>query len=83
MTNDKKKPWGRVYAVVPNSAYNEQSTNSPKHTYLELGVAWHNVNRDGRESLRVELSIVPVVWTDPNCKRVIDIQKMEEQRGSK
>lgn len=83
MTNDKKKPWGRVYAVVSNPTHNEQSTTSPKNNYLEVGVAWHNVNRDGRESLRVELSLAPVVWNDPNCRRVIDIQKTEEPRGSK
>lgn len=82
MANDKKHPWGHVYAVVPNPKYNEQSTTSQKNRYLEVGVAWHNTSQDGKESLRIELPLMPTAWLDPNVARVLDVQKTAA-RGAK
>lgn len=77
MANDKKHPWGRVYAVVPSQSKNDDG--SKKSDWLELGVAWMNTNAEsGKVNLRIDLKIVPVAWNDPACPRVLDVQKIEE-----
>lgn len=78
MANDKKHPWGRVYAVVPGQLRNDES--EAKSAWLELGVAWMNTHPEtGKVNLRIDLKVVPVAWSDPACPRVLDVQKIEEQ----
>lgn len=77
MANDKKHPWGRVYAVVPKQSSSDDDKNSQ---WLELGVAWMNTHPEtGKVNLRIDLKVVPVAWSDPACPRVLDVQKIEEQ----
>jgi hypothetical protein len=83
MANDKKKPWGRVYAVVPGQLKTDEEARS---AWIELGVAWMNHNEEtGKTNLRIDLKVEPVAWRDPHCPRVLDVQKIEEQppRGKK
>lgn len=82
--SNRKQPWGRVYAVVPNLKHDPNDAESPKSTWLELGVAWMNEKvRDGQTStsMRIDLSLSPVQWLDPNCPRTIDVQKSQPKKN--
>jgi uncharacterized protein (DUF736 family) len=85
--SERKAPWGKVYAVVPNLSYEDDAKRNPetakRMVYLELGVAWLNRSQEGRESMRIQLHVTPVQWGDPNCPRIIDVQKNQERRGSR
>lgn len=82
--SNRKQPWGRVYAVVPNLKYDPNDSASPKSTWLELGVAWLNEKeKDGQASatMRIDLSLMPVQWLDPNCPRIVDVQKSQPKKA--
>lgn len=88
MSTNRKQPWGRVYAVVPNLKHDPNDAQSGKSTWLELGVAWLNEKeKDGQTSttMRIDLALMPVQWLDPNCPRIIDVQKSQPRKaeGSK
>jgi len=79
MADQKKQPWGDVFAVVPHVAFID--SYDKKDDYLEIGVAWFN-ERDGRTSIAFTLNLEPVAWKDPNTVRRIVVQKREPRNQS-
>jgi len=76
MANDSKKPWGKVFAVLP------RQSDPEKNDWIELGVAWMNQSESGQQYMRVELRVEPVQWRDPAQRRIIDIQKAQPRGES-
>ena len=74
--NAPKKPWGRVFAVVPDPR------DDTKHEWFEIGAAWLN-EKDGKTSLRFTVKGEPAAWRDPLCQRVIEIQKSQPRRDDR
>jgi len=77
--NEKKQPWGDVFAVAPAPS---GSSEDARDQWLEIGVAWYN-EHDGRHSLSFTLAIEPVVWKDPQVVRKVVIQKRQPRNNAR
>lgn len=67
MADAKKRPYGRVYAILGEG---------DGTTWHEIGPVWRN--RDG--SLALTLAVMPVAWLDPATPRKLQIRIVEDDR---